>query len=91
MKKQKNNLITIEMFCMVLMQLYVSPNHFRFLKWINNIPKPFMMIFIILSIPIYVYGIYTFIKQKNKQDLIFSILFFIIFTAYVAFFFHDLL
>lgn len=91
MEKQKNNLITMECFCMVLMELYVIPNHLRFLKWINNIPKPFMMIFIILSIPIYVYGIYTFIKEKNKQDLIFSILFFILFMVHAVDFLYHLL
>ena len=91
MKKQNNNLINIELFCMVLMQTYNIPHRLPFLNWINNIPKPVMILFIILSIPIYSYGIYTFIKEKNKRDLIFSILFFILFMVHVAFFFYDLL
>ena len=91
MKKQNNNLINIELFCMVLMQTYNIPHRLPFLKWINNIPKPVMILFIILSIPIYSYGIYTFIKEKNKRDLIFSILFFILFMVHVDFFFYDLL
>ncbi len=91
MKKQNNNLITIETFCMVLMQTYDIPHHLRVLKWINSIPKPFMILFVILSVPIYVYGIYTFIKQKNKRDLIFSILFFLLFMAHAVHFLYHLL
>ena len=91
MKKQNNNLINIELFCMVLMQTYNIPHRLPFLNWINNIPKPVMILFIIVSIPIYSYGIYTFIKEKNKRDLIFSIVFFILFMVHAAFFFHDLL
>ena len=91
MKKQNNNLITIEMFCMVLMQTYNIPHRLRFLNWINNIPKPVMILFIIVSIQIYSYGIYTFIKEKNKRDLIFSILFFIMFMAHAVDFLYHLL
>lgn len=91
MKKQNNNLINIELFCMVLMQTYGIPHHLRVLKWINNIPKPVMILFIILSIPIYSYGIYTFIKEKNKRDLIFSILFFLLFMAHAVDFLYHLL
>ena len=91
MKKQNNNLITIEMFCMVLMQTYDIPHHLRVLKWINSIPKPFMILFIIVSIPIYIYGIYSFIKEKNKRDLIFSILFFLLFMAHAVDFLYHLL
>lgn len=91
MKKQNNNLITIEMFCMVLMQTYNIPHRLPFLNWINNIPKPVMILFIIVSIPIYSYGIYTFIKEKNKRDLIFSILFFVMFMAHAVDFLYHLL
>lgn len=91
MKKQNNNLITIETFCMVLMQTYNIPHRLRFLNWINNIPKPFMILFIIVSIPIYIYGIYSFIKEKNKRDLIFSILFFLLFMAHAVDFLYHLL
>lgn len=91
MKKQNNNLITIEMFYMVLMQTYNIPHRLPFLKWINNIPKPVMILFIILSIPIYSYGIYAFIKEKNKRDLIFSILFFILFMVHAVDFLYHLL
>lgn len=91
MKKQNNNLINIELFCMVLMQTYNIPHRLPFLNWINNIPKPVMILFIILSIPIYSYGIYTFIKEKNKRDLIFSILFFLLFMAHAVDFLYHLL
>lgn len=91
MKKQRKNLINVEVFCMVLMQTYDIPHRLRVLKWINSIPKPFMILFVILSVPIYVYGIYTFIKQKNKRNLIFSILLFVIFMAHAVDFFYRLL
>ena len=91
MKTQNNNLITIEMFYMVLIQTYTIPHRLPFLKWINNIPKPVMILFIILSIPIYSYGIYAFIKEKNKRDLIFSILFFILFMVHAVDFLYHLL
>ena len=90
--KKTSKIARIELFCLAWIQLYNAPHHlFSFLKCIDNIPKSFMMIFIILSIPIYIYGIYTFMKEKNKQELIFSIVFFILFMVHVAFFFHDLL
>ena len=91
--KKTNKIAKIELFCLAWIQLYNAPHRrlFSFLKCIENIPKPFMILFIIVSIPIYIYGIYTFMKEKNKQELIFSILFFILFMVHVAFFFHDLL
>ncbi|WP_314024005.1 hypothetical protein [Filifactor alocis] len=91
MKKQNNNLINIELFCMVLMQTYNIPHRLPFLKCIENIPKPFMILFIIVSIPIYIYGIYTFMKEKNKQELIFSIVFFILFMVHAVDFLYHLL
>ena len=90
--KKTSKIAKIELFCLAWIQLYNAPHRlFPFLKCIENIPKPFMILFIIVSIPIYIYGIYTFMKEKNKQELIFSILFFIVFIIHVAVFFYDLL
>ena len=91
--KKTNKIAKIELFCLAWIQLYNAPHRrlFSFLKCIENIPKPFMILFIIVSIPIYSYGIYTFIKEKNKRDLIFSILFFVMFMAHAVHFLYHLL
>ena len=90
--KKTDKIAKIELFCLAWIQLYNAPHRFfSFLKCIENIPKPFMILFIIVSIPIYIYGIYSFIKEKNKRDLIFSILFFLLFMAHAVDFLYHLL
>lgn len=90
--KKTSKIARIELFCLAWIQLYNEPHRlFSFLKCIENIPKPFMILFIIVSIPIYIYGIYTFMKEKNKQELIFSIVFFILFMVHAVDFLYHLL
>ena len=85
--KKTSKIARIELFCLAWIQLCRAYHFFPSIKSLNIV----MILFIILSIPIYIYGIYTFMKEKNKQELIFSIVFFILFMVHVAFFFHDLL